>query len=440
MIHLVVYTPVSSARLQYVLHWLLKERLQLDYTIVNTPPDAQRHPHIISYSELLPGAVCIPSDGLLMNKGIRTAKPATGTWNELPTLYPASKAGFALPFDVLSAIFYLLSRYEEYEAFTPDKHGRFPATASILHTMGILQRPIVDEWVNALRQLLEQKWQIALPKQPFNFRPTYDIDMAYSHLYKGLRRIAGAYLRALLRVDLRQINLRTQVLKKRQKDPYDSFRWLRQLHKEYGFTPLYFILSATRTTRFDKNIHPSHPAMARVIKGLVKEGNIGIHPSYYSAKGDTLHREKKLLEQVAGKHTSVSRQHYIRAIMPHTHRMLLHNHITEDYTMGYGTHLGFRAGTGSSFLWYDLEHEATTALRIYPFCFMDTTAHYDQGLTPMQAFEKLQAMCSILEHTGSTLITVFHNFSLGTDEEWKGWRQGYELFMRQKSLKKHHKI
>jgi hypothetical protein len=265
------------------------------------------------------------------------------------------------------------------------------------------------------------------------FKPTYDIDMAYSHLHKGVRRIAGAYLRALLKVDLKQISLRTQVLKKKAKDPYDAFRWMRQLHRTYGFVPLYFILSADRTTKFDKNIHPLHPAMMRVIKNLAKEGGIGIHPSYYSTKGDVLQQEKTMLEKVVGQSTTLSRQHYIKVVMPHTYHMLLRNNITEDYSMGYGSHLGFRAGTGSPFLWYDIENETTTELRVFPFCFMDTTAHYDMQLTTLQSFEKLQAMTRLLEETGSTLITIFHNFSLGTDEEWRGWRQAYELFLHNKS-------
>jgi hypothetical protein len=160
---------------------------------------------------------------------------------------------------------------------------------------------------------------------------------------------------------------------------------------------------------------------------------VGTHPSYYYAQSDNLRREKHMLEQIAGHTTTLSRQHYIRAVMPSTYNMLLHHQITEDYSMGYGSHLGFRAGSGSSFLWYDVEHETTTDLRIYPFCFMDSTAHYEGGLTASQAFEKLDAMCHILQQTGSSLITVFHNFSLGTDDEWKGWRQAYERFMQERA-------
>ncbi|GAA4464021.1 hypothetical protein GCM10023093_13590 [Nemorincola caseinilytica] len=430
---IVVYSPHSSPRLAYVLDWLMRERWQLRYRMVHNRRDAEGHACIISYGEALPGSISIPAAGLLTRTGTAAEDPATGTWHNIPTLYATGDKGYTLPFDALSAMFYLLSRYEEYGPYTPDKHGRYPATASILHRQGILHRPVVDEWAHAIYLLMQETWKKDLPAQPFTFRPTYDIDMAYSHLYKGVRRIAGAYIRALLRIDIRQISLRTQVLKKKQKDPYDSFRWLRQLHKEYGFSPLYFVLSATRTTRFDKNIHPTHPAMVRIIKNLMRDGSIGIHPSYYSQQGDTLHREKSTLEQVAGRSTTISRQHYIRAVLPHTYRMLLHNNIADDHSMGYGSHLGFRAGTGSSFLWYDIEHEAVTTLRIHPFCFMDSTAHYEAGHTAAQAFEKLDAMCRILQRTGSTLITVFHNFSLGTDEEWKGWRAAYEHFMQQQA-------
>lgn len=433
---IVVYSSFMSPRLSYTLQWLLKERLQLDYTITNTlPAEVAEGAHVIAYGTVVQGAICIPAAGLLSQTGTAALSPQVGSWQDIPALFFADTTdGYTLPFDLLSAIFYLISRYEEYDSYTPDKHGRYPAQNSILYRNGWMSRPVADEWVAAFRWLIEEAWDISVPAAHFVYRPTYDIDMAYSHLHKGLRRIAGAYIRALLRVDVRQISQRTRVLKKKQKDPYDSFRWLRQLHKEYGFVPLYFVLSALRTTRFDKNIHPHHPAMVRVIKNLVRDGAIGIHPSYYCNEANLMQAEKSSLEQVAGRTTMLSRQHYIRMVMPQTYRWLVQHHISDDYSMGYGTHLGFRAGTGSSFLWYDLENESATGLRIHPFCFMDTTAHYEAGLSASQAFDQLAAMCRILQETNSTLITIFHNFSLGTDEEWKGWREAYENFMQDRSV------
>jgi len=433
MENIVVYSSGNSNRLKYVLDWLLKERLQLDYVMTSNERDASGLAFFISYGKPLPNSVSIPDAGMLWQKEYVKTIPAKGAWNELPTLFATQEGGYTLPFDLLSAIFFLLSRYEEYHSFNADKHGRYPAANSILYKHGWLLRPIVDEWVYAFRKQIQSATGVTIPATAYLFQPTYDIDMAYSHLHKGAGRIVGAYMRALLKGDVKQISERTQVLKKKQKDPYDSFRWLRQLHKEYDCKPLYFILSSTQTTAFDKNIHPKHPAMIRVIKNAAKDGSIGIHPSYYSGERNKIAKEKMMLEEITGQKIHVSRQHYIRIKMPDTYRMLLKNGITEDYSMGYGTHLGFRAGTGNSFAWYDLTQDSQTELRVHPFCFMDTTAHFEAKLSVMETFEKLEAMSKLLEKTGSTMITIFHNFSLGTSNEWKGWRQAYENFLIEKT-------
>ncbi len=432
---IVIYSPFTTPRLSYVLEWLFRERLQLSYQLVHELPAADGGANVICYGTVVQGLVSVPDTGLLSASGIPDAAPPPAMWQDMPVFFAEESGAYSVPFDLFSAIFYLLSRAEEYLPYTPDKHGRYPARASMLYKAGVLQRPLADEWVHAFRQLLEMEWDVKLPGPVYHFSPTYDIDMAYSHLHKGLRRVAGAYLRAMLRVDVKQLNERIQVVRKKQKDPYDSFRWLHHLHQEYDCSPLYFILSALRTTAFDKNIHPQHPAMARVIRNLANDGKIGIHPSYYAHEADTMQREKQTLEQVAGVTTAISRQHYIKVAVPHTYRMLLQHGITEDYSMGYGSHLGFRAGTGSSFLWYDLEQETVTPLRVFPFCFMDTTAHFEQKMTVTEAFDALDGMCRTLQETGSMLITVFHNFSLGTDEQWRGWRQAYEHFIQRQAHK-----
>ena len=430
---LVVYSSQSSPRLKYVLDWLLKERLQLDYRITTDIKDTQAHPFFIAYGEHLPNSISIPANGLLWQTGKEKCTPQTGKWNELPVIFAIDNTEHTFTFDLFSAIFFLLCRYEEYYPVTLDKYGRYPATSSILYKQGWLMRPIVDEWAHAFRKKLQAVAGETIEVTSFLYQPTYDIDIAYSHIYKGIGRIAGAYIRAIIKMDVVQISERIQVLKKKQKDPYDSYRWLRQLHKQYDYKPIYFILSADKTSAFDKNIHPEHPAMVRVIKNLVKEGEIGIHPSYYSEQKGLLPKEKKVLEHIAGRSMHISRQHYIKVKMPDTYRLLLSNNISDDYSMGYGSYLGFRAGTGNSFPWYDLEKEEITKLRIHPFCFMDTTAHYEAKLSPTVAFEKLEEMSKKLMQTGSTLITIFHNFSLGTSNEWKGWRQAYENFLQEKA-------
>ena len=437
----VVYSPANSTRLKFVLDWVLRERMHINYTITTNEAEVADLPFFISYGKALPKSISIPDEQLLWGSGIQKQDPKTGSWHNIPTLFESAGKECTLPFDMFSAVFFLLSRYEEYYAHKADKHGRYPATQSILYKKSWLQRPLVDEWITTFRKQLVSASGMHIAATHFMFQPTYDIDMAYSHLYKGVGRIMGAYVRALLKGDVKQINERTLVLKKKQKDPYDSFRWLRQLHKQYELKPLYFVLCSFRTTLYDKNVHPEHPAMMRVIKNLAKEGTIGTHPSYYHEHRNVMENEKRVLEQVSGKTVHISRQHYMRVKLPHTYRMLQEKGITEDYSMGYGSHLGFRAGTGNSFHWYDVEKEEIMPLRIYPFCFMDTTAHYESKLSVAEAFAKLDAMAAKLRQTGSTMITVFHNFSLGTSAEWKGWRNAYDHFIREQAAAlAHHNV
>jgi hypothetical protein len=104
--------------------------------------------------------------------------------------------------------------------------------------------------------------------------------------------------------------------------------------------------------------------------------------------------------------------------------------IEADYSMGYSTAFGFRAGTSHSFLWYDLKEEYCSSLRVHPFAFMDSTAHYDLGLSAEVSFNRLRQMTDKLRACGGRLITILHNYSLGTDAEWAGWRTEYERFLR----------
>jgi hypothetical protein len=171
--------------------------------------------------------------------------------------------------------------------------------------------------------------------------------------------------------------------------------------------------------------------MQKLVQELAEYGEIGLHPSYYSDKDDALSVEKETLEKIVHKNINISRQHYIKAKLPDAYLRLLKTGISQDYSMGYGSHFGFRAGTGQSFLWYSLNNEFTTPLRVHPFCFMDTTAMFEEKLTLNDSFDRLKAMTKLLQKSNSRLTTIFHNFSLGTAPEWLWWKGAYKEFVTQ---------
>lgn len=424
-----VYSSQTSKRLQYVLDWLFNERLGTGYTLITDEAALKDLPFFIAYGDFFPNALSIPAVSLLWENEVKPHTIPLGVCGETPCLYDVNNPAFTLPFDMLASIFFLLSRYEEYSTpYTPDKHGRYPATESLLYKNGWLRRPLLDEWVAYLVTLLQEQYKLAIEPPAFTFQPTYDIDIAYSYRYKGFQRALGGFLKDLSAGKLQGMQDRAQVLLGNMQDPYDSYNFISELHKQNKLTPLYFILAALRPGPFDKNISPANNSMQELIKRLAYEGTIGVHPSYDTDKTGMLY-EKEILEQISGERITISRQHYIRLFLPHTYRSLIKEGIHADYSMGYGTQLGFRAGTGSSFLWYDLKNEVETKLRVYPFCFMDTTAHYEEKLSAKEAFAALRSMRNYLQKSGSMLITIFHNFSLGQDPEWEGWTEAYENFL-----------
>jgi len=422
-----VFVPQLSPRLFYTLDWVLKEQLQLDYRLL-TDKTSLPEGFFISYGTPVPGSLFIPDNGLLWQQNIQAGYQPS--FEENLQYHQEIKA---LSFDIFSAVFYLLSRYEEYmpDRFTPDKHNRFPATESVLYKCGLLEIPVVDEWLQALREILLQQFGITVATKNFSFLPTYDIDIAWSYQNKGWKRNTGAFIKDLLAGNFAAASSRITVLSGKDKDPYDAFDWMQKLHDQLDIKPIYFILAALATTPFDKNISPAHPAMQTLIRRLAENGTIAMHPSYFTKSDNQLfEKEQRTLARITNEEITISRQHYIRLHLPETYRQLTLHHISDDYSMGYGAWLGFRAGTGNSFNWYDLQQEQETTLRIHPFCFMDTTAHYELKLAADVAFERLYQMSLRLKRCNSTLITVFHNFSLGSAREWKGWHTAYERFLR----------
>jgi len=426
-----IWSAQESPRLSFVLNWLLKERLGLEYRVTTDADEAAKSRYCINYGTTSEEGLSILAGTILWENDIRVQHIKTQEWQGLFTLFFNAESASDIQFDLFGAIFYLLSRYEEYLDFKADQHGRYPATASILFQSGVLERPIVDEWVEAFRLFLNEAWSITIPIGKFRFQPSYDIDIAWSYQYKGWKRNSVALLKDLLAGRIHKVGERIQVLRNKKQDPYHSFSWLASFHLINDIKPLWFFLVAGKRSRFDKNISPEHPRMAALIKAFSTGAETGLHPSYYSDKVPALLlSEKKILEHILVEHITKSRQHFIKLLFPNTYHALLTAGITDDYSMGYSTHLGFRAGTGSSFNWYDLHAERSTQLRIHPFVFMDTTALFDMKLNPDEAFQKLMTMASQLIYLNGQLITIMHNFSLGSDEQWVGWREKYEESVR----------
>jgi hypothetical protein len=368
--------------------------------------------------------IWIEDSGLLFENGIQSQALDFFKWNHYPVFF---KSAGDLPFDIFSAGFYLLSRYEEYLPYKADMYGRYAHENSIAYKEGFLDLPLINLWIKELKKIVQQKFPLHLfPDTTFHFLPTYDIDIAWSFKNKGLLRNAGGFVRSFLKGDTGSINERFSVLQCKKKDPFDAYDWMDELHVKYKLHPVYFFLVASANGKLDKNILPSDEEMQRLVRQHSNRYNIGIHPSWQSGDDPSLLiKEVQCLEKITAQKINSSRQHFIRFTLPGTYRQLLKAGITKDYSMGYGSINGFRASVASPFFWYDLEREQTTSLLLYPFCFMDANAFYEQKYSTQQTLQELQQFYKIIKQVNGTMIAIWHNTFLGDDKMFAGWKEMY---------------
>lgn len=339
------------------------------------------------------------------------------------------------PFDIFAAIFYLLSRYEEYLPHKKDMYGRYAHENSIAFREGFLHLPLINIWIEDFKKQLQLKfpgYTFIDPNPQIPFLATYDIDQAFSYRNKSIFKNVNGFFKSLLKRNIRIVKERWNVLNGKAKDPFDAYHWMDQLNKKYNLKTFYFFIVAKKQGQYDKNISPKKKEMRDIIRHHAGQYHIGIHPSWQS--GDTIsliESEKKTLEEISGKKITDSRQHYIRFTLPQTFRYLINAGIKNDFSMGYGSINGFRASVASPFFWFDLEKNEATQLLLYPFCYMDANSFYEQHYSPEQAYEEMIGYYKIVKEVNGTMVAIWHNNFLGTDKFYAGWKEVYEKFIRQ---------
>ncbi|HET6254558.1 MAG TPA: hypothetical protein VFE32_10810 [Puia sp.] len=431
---MILFSIDITPRLRYIIEFFSKELFDDPAAIrITTDPSAfssATGPRINYSAEDFPDCFQLRPTGLLHETGVHPVTITCSTHNDQPIFFPA---GGDLPFDILAASFYLLSRYEEYLPHPKDEYGRFSHTHSLAWKEGFLDQPLVNIWIQHLRQRLSQLYPDLVFSRPvFKFIPTYDIDAAWSYRYKGWRRNLGGSLKALATGNWTKIGERIAVLRGRKQDPFDIYEWLDSLHLYCRMRPYYFFLAAARQQGVDRNIPITAQGLQELIRYHAAGSRIGIHPSWQSGDQESLLKEEiEWMEYISGQRITRSRQHYIRFTLPVTFRRLLSHGILQDFSMGYGSINGFRASVASSFYWYDLEREQKTNLRLFPFCFMDANSYYEQKFTAAGAMTELMRYYRTIRKVNGLMITVWHNSILGRDPEFTGWREVYETFLKQ---------
>lgn len=429
MTELIVHVPRITHRLSYTFELVLGRLLGLNYRLVTEASKLEEsmNPVLVYSNEPIGDFPFIRSSDLLFSREIHMQHLQPMPLGDIKGIFPVFHAQSAMPFDPFAAAFYVVSRYEEYLPFVADHHGRFEARSSALIEMGLLEKPVVNLWAGMLGGMLEQRFPgLKTSKPAYRFIPTYDIDIAWAYRHKGFYRTLFSAFSDLARGDRQNFAERIKVLQGLQNDPYDTYDYQLELQRKYNLQPIYFFLFSEYGP-YDKNNPVSNLHFAALIRRLADYAKTGIHPSYNTFTDKSrLKTEISGLAEILHQPVKMSRQHFLRLRLPVTYHNLIDLDITDDYTMGYASAPGFRAGITIPFPYYDLDHDVPTTLTIHPFMIMDGTLRDYLNLGPEAAIEKAIPIIESVKNNGGDMITLWHNESLSDKKRWTGWRKVYE--------------
>ncbi|HKP16922.1 MAG TPA: polysaccharide deacetylase family protein [Gaiellaceae bacterium] len=312
--------------------------------------------------------------------------------------------------DVFGSAFFLLTRYEEAVRDERDEHGRFPAEASILVREEVIERPLVNEYGEALwRQLLELAPRLERRQRTFRVVPSHDVDYPYSTLRQRVSAIRQGQLRAAL-----------------PRDPFDSFDLLMDESERRGLRAAFYFIPDDAPYSLDE------PRIRELLRRIHLRGHeIGYHASYHAFQdAERTQREfERLLavcraEGIKQDHWG-GRHHFLRW-EPATWAAWEEAGLAYDSTVGFTNRPGFRAGACFEYPVFDLHARRELRLHERPLVLMDTPTLDRQELPDEELVHLIDRLRDQCRRYRGDFTVLWHNNWLVTERQRRLLRAALE--------------
>lgn len=352
--------------------------------------------------------------------------PAPGVAKLPVPLIEKDAAGYTIGYDIIGLTYWMLSRQEEVGRTDLDQHGRFPAESSHAYLHNYLHRPVVDEWLHVLGQVIRRLWPgLKLAALDFSVRVSHDVDET--------NRYGRSSLKGLLRMMLHDVVKRHQVRNAMKApliwyqsvegphadDPDNTFDWIMDVSERYGLvSAFYFICGRTDAAR-DARYDPEDPAIRQLMRRIHARGHeIGLHPSfntYQSPKAvvsEAMRLKRICREESIEQSAWGGRMHYLRWSTPTTLYGWEQAGMTYDSSLCYASSPGFRCGTCFEYPAFDPVQGEVLNVRIRPLIAMEVTViapHLMNMGTGQAALKKFMQLRNACRAVGGCFTLLWHN-------------------------------
>lgn len=351
-------------------------------------------------------------------------------WRGIPLLFgepreewSADGSQLIIHADLLASTYFLISRYEEmYRRSERDSYGRFPGKSSLPYRAGFLHRPIIDEYGEALRQILletgiAERHNLRLEERPHTFSRvnlTHDLSRPYN--YRGWR----SFLRAWLKQKKSPLEAARLSFSADVEDDYFTFpkflKWDRNTCDSLGRdrSDIFLFIRMPSRHPLDKPYYSLHSLYLRRILSIAAKHKVllALQCSYAAGhQSELISKERHQFEKAFRQRPRGLRHNKLTSCEPEDLLQAYVSGFRNDYSMGYADVVGFRLGTCRPVKFINPNTRLLTELILHPLVLRDLTLS-DQRYMALEQDEAERIAHDLIRTTArynGELTLLWHN-------------------------------
>lgn len=356
--------------------------------------------------------------------------------NNLPVIFGTDKfvkneKMITTGIDIFASSFLMLTRWEEIVIKSKDKFGRFPCNESIAQKNNFHYRPIINEYVEFLWNVLnelgcKQKRKV----RKFEIIPTHDIDnlFKYNNIKDLIRTVSGDIInRKSFKLVPKTINSYFKVKLGKIKDPYDTFDYFMDISEKNNLKSHFYFVAGSKDEA-DVRYNFLKKETKKCIENILQRGHkIGIHGGYSSFNNENQFNKEISRFKIFKVNVDQGRQHYLRFENPKTWQIWNNAGMKYDSSIGYTNDSGFKAGTCYEYPVFDVINRKTLSLIERPLIFMETVSR-EKHPDKEAFFNHCKALKNRVKKYSGQFVILWHNNNLNT-YHWQDYKNLYlEIF------------
>ncbi|MEC7616716.1 MAG: hypothetical protein VYD39_00690 [Bacteroidota bacterium] len=426
---ILIYTHQLNARVCYVFTHFFETYTDntIEITDVLETFIAHNGPKFSYTNQKLSNEFFVHANPMLFEQGVREQEIKISRWQTTPVFFPCNEQS-AIPYDIFAASFYMLSRYEEHIPHLKDDMNRFSTSGSLASAAKFANKPVVDMWAQQFLAYFKGEFPELMIKPPtLNLQTILEVPVAYAYKSKSV-------LRTFFETGIDFFNLRFVEIFERfavrlsfRPDPYDVYKSWIALHQKFN-VPTKVMFMFARPSANDRNISIFKHRFINRIKDVADHVPTSLLASYQSTEQpDLLQIEVNRLSEIIHHPLKDIRQHLVRLRFPTTYDHFANLGFAHDYSLQFVDFLGYRAGTGFPFRFYNLSKEQRSNLFIHPVVAHETILRNQRS--PRKARRLLEQCKSFNNEYGTPLTLVLTNTIMDERQKNKPWKRMFTEFL-----------